>query len=258
MKKLIPFLIIGILILTGCAKSSAKDENKTYDDLYLKTLAASLNSRWEYTDSDEYQNDSEIDTFIKPTNIEIETLQKGEFDDKKFQNSELKELALSYMNELKRIQKIFDTESEEKAIEAWDEHYDNRTKILSKINAIKEIPVNNKKTLKELLNNGNDVQKDEKLTKQINILLKNTNFVEQPKEFVDSDYTEYEAIMENTTVQDFKDFSAKVYLEDESGTRIDTQSVYISDWTVGQKSKVKFTTDQPFSKMKVVLDFYNI
>lgn len=258
MKKLIPFLIIGILILTGCAKSDSKDDDKSYDDLYIKTLAASLNSRWEYTDSDEYNNDADIDAKIKSTNIEIDTLKKGEFDNKKFDSSELKELSFSYMNELKRIQQILSDEPEDKAIELWDEHYNNRTEILSKINKIKEIPVNNKKNLKELLNNGNDVQKNEKLTKQIDVLLKNTNFVEQPKEYADSDYTNYEAIMENTTNQDFKDFSAKVYLEDESGTRIDTQSIYISDWAVGQKSKVKFTTDQPFSKMKVVLDFYNI
>ncbi|MCH1723610.1 FxLYD domain-containing protein [Lactococcus formosensis] len=257
MKKLIPLFIIGLLFLTGCGNSKKSNSEKFYDEDAINNLATSLNNRWEYTDSKEYNNVDTIDAYKKSTQIEIDTLHTKDFSEKKFKDNKLKELYLSYENKMNDIAKMLDTTSTISLPEKWFTLYDERTKIITQINSIKEIPVKNKDALKELVNNGNEVKETEVIDTKLDALLSTIKFSEQPQEF-QSDYKVYESNIENTTGKSFKNLSAKVYLENQDGVRVDTQYINISDWIPGQKVNINFSTNKTFTKTTVVKDYYTL
>lgn len=231
-----------------------------YDDKYIETLASGLDTRWSYSNSKTAENDKPLDRFKKSIDLEYNKLKKDDFSEKKFKNSKLKELALAYDNELKNGIKILDNATESSLYDSdseWSKHYNNRTQLLSEINAIKAIPVKDKKTLKELLNNGNDVKKNKELDEKIEITLSKIVFTEAPQEY-ESSFKKYEAVVTNETGNNFKSFSANVYLEDNSGTRIDTQYISANDWDAGQKVTFSFTTDKSFATVKVVKNYFEV
>lgn len=257
MKKLLPLFVIVLLLLTGCGTSPKKEAEQFYDQDALKNIALSLDRRWDYADSKEAMQADTIEMYKKSTQIEIDTLNSQDFSNKKFKDNKLKELYLAYKNQIDDIKKMLEHTSTSSIPEKWMELYDQRTKILSQINDIKEIPVKNKETLKELINNGNEVKETESVDKKINALLSSIKFSSQPQEY-ESDYKVYETNIENTTGKKFKTFGAKVYLENNEGIRVDTQYINISDWEPGQKVSVDFTTDKEFSKSTVVKDYYDL
>lgn len=261
MKKFITLgmTLCAIFLVIGC---SSKPSNKTnyYDDKYIQTLANALDKRWQYSDSDAAKKDSPIDRLTKATNIELDLLKKGNFSEKKFKDSKLKEVSLSYENELKRALTILDGATESSLYVyngKWETHYNNRTKLLSEINQLKKIPVNNEKIFKELLNNGSDVKKNNDLDAKIEANMSKIVFSEKPQAYT-SEYKEYEAVVANETGSNFKSFSANVYLEDQSGTRIDTQYISANDWSAGQKVTFTFTTNKLFTTSKVVKNYFEI
>ncbi|WP_242359319.1 FxLYD domain-containing protein [Lactococcus petauri] len=256
-KKLLTVFFIGLFFLAGCGNSKKETSEKVYDDDAITTLASSLDKRWAYTDSKEGEKDDTTTAYKKSTQIEIDTLKSSDFSDKKFKNAKLKELYLSYGNLLNDIKKMLNTTSSKSIPEKWTELYDERTKILSQINSIHKIPVKNEDSLKELINNGNEVNESETIDKKIEAILTTIKFNEQPQEF-ESDYKTYESNIENTTDKQFKTFGAKVYLENEAGVRVDTQYINVSDWAPHQKVSVNFTTNKPFVKTKIVKDYYEI
>lgn len=261
MKKLM-LLSVAAFSLFALLSCGSKPVQKTnyYDDKYVETLAAGLDARWYYSDSKSSDEDKPLDRLKKSINLENDKLKKVDFSEKKFKNSKLKELALAYDNELKNGIKVLDTATELSLYSStsdWSKHYDTRTQLLSEINAIKTIPVKNQKILKELLNNGNNVTKINELDDKIKSTLSKIVFTEIPEEYA-SDYKKYEAVVMNEMDTNFKSFSANVYLEDASGTRIDTQYIYVNDWDAGQKVTFSFTTEKNFTTVKVVKNHFEI
>ena len=82
-------------------------------------------------------------------------------------------------------------------------------------------------------------------------------FAEKPQEY-ESDYKEYEAVVTNETGTNFKTFSANVYLEDQAGTRIDSQYISADDWAAGQKVTFTFMTNKAFTTSKVVKNYFEV
>lgn len=136
-------------------------------------------------------------------------------------------------------------------------HYNDRTSIIVEINNQKEIPVKNIKILKELLNNGSAVKKDEELKSKIEASLSKISFTEDPQNDNGS-YKKYNAVVENDMGVDFKSFSAKVYLQDSNGTRIETEYISADDWSIGQKVTFSFSDDKTFASSKVIVDYFKV
>ncbi|MDR1606250.1 MAG: hypothetical protein LBS41_03965 [Streptococcaceae bacterium] len=260
-KKVIPVVmaVFSIIIFVGC-NSKTTQKTKYYDEQYIKTLAISLDDRWEYSESKSAKDADLLDSLTKALTIEYDGLKKGNFSEKKFKNSKLKELALSYNNELKNGIEILKKATKSSLYESdgkWAIHYNNRTKLLSEINEVKGIPVKNKTIFKELINNGSEVKENKELEDKIETNLSKIVFSEKPKEY-ESSYKDYEAVVINETGTNFKSFSAKIYLEDESGTRVDTEYIYLNDWATNQKVTVDFSTDKVFSTLKIVKDYFTV
>lgn len=260
--------LLSCLFVVGCSNGKEKhgsteqkkETTSYYDESFMKALASGLDARWDYIDSPKYKKDDSLTQIKTCAETEYNILKKVPFSEKKFKDTKLKELALAYKNELENGVSIIDksTASSLASYDSpWTEHYNNRTKLIVEINNIKEIPVKDKKELKNLINNGSAVKNDEELKSKIESTLSKISFTQSDVGNV-SDYKEYKAIVENDMGVDFKEFSANVYLEDENGTRIATQYVSANDWGNGQKVTFTFSDNKVFATSKVVINYYQI
>ncbi len=269
MKKKIIFLgvtLLACLFIVGCGNnkgktgSTKKESTSYYDESFIKTLASGLDARWNYIDSQKYKNDDYLTQLKTCVETEYNVLKKDPFSEKKFKDSKLKELALAYKNELENGVSIIN-KSTAASIESydspWTDHYNNRSKLLVEINSKKEIPVKNKKQLKDLINNGTAVKKNEELKSKIDNTLSKISFSEEASTD-SSNYKKYTAVVENDMGVDFKNFSAKVYLEDSNGTRIETEYISADDWNIGQKVTFSLSTDKTFASYKVISDYFKV
>lgn len=258
MKKFLGVVAVLVLVLAGCG-SEKKDENKTYDEDFVEAMATALHDRWAFQKSEEYNQLDDKEALIAATKKERDAIKSEDFDNKKFKDSKLKELAISYVNELTDAIKELDGLTNETFLEKFNELYAQRTKLLVEINDIKKIPLDegDQKNFKELIAAGNEFKNQEAFDTKIDAMLQTIQFEEKPQEFV-SDWKQYAAVVENTTGAELKTFSAKVYLDDAAGTRVDTQYINAGDWPAGQKVNFEFSTDKEFAKMTVVKDYVQL
>lgn len=250
-------LIAGLFAFTACGSEKNANEEKVYDTDFVETLADALHNRW--IEANKGNDDSQAESLEKATQIEIDKFQEKDFANKKFDDNKLKELALSYINELDAGLKVAKESSTNSLQKNWNEHFSKRTRLLVEINEEKRIPLTDEdqSTFKQLLNSGNEFKEQEAFDTKLEALLPTIQFNQKVQEF-ESSFKEYEAIVENTTGISMKSFSANVYLEDDLGTRIDTQYINAQDWAAGQKVTFTFMTDKEFSKVTVSKNFVEL
>lgn len=114
-----------LVILFGCGGSS--------DDDALKTIEDGLVERWEY--NDENDGKPSLLNLMHMTQIELDVIE--DFDSGKIDDSSLKSLFDDYQEELKSIKSLLAEEDDinsDSVINKWNNHYDNRAKILNDIN----------------------------------------------------------------------------------------------------------------------------
>ena len=265
MKKMAALFVVLLttLSLSACGKNTNEPkEEKVYDDEFVQTLSKALHDRWTYQETDEYlglQEKNEAEALISVTENELKPIKNEDYPNKKFADSKLKELAISYGNLLDDSINELKKASSTTFFEKFNELYTERTKLLVEINELKKIPFegDDKNTFQELLNSGNEFKEQETFNKKLETLLPTVKFEEQKQEY-ESEYKTYKAIVENTTGVDIKSFSARVYLEDETGTRVDTQYMTTNDWSAGQRVTFEFTTNKKFTKITVVKDYIEL
>lgn len=253
MKKLF-YLVMTILLgvtLAACSSKSSKEE-KTYDGEFIQALAKGLESRWKFADSSAWSDSAT--SFKKALQEELDKVE--EYKDKKFSDSKLQELALSYINSLKSGQEVAKTYGSDNFTQNWMNHRDERNSILNEINSIKEIPVANKESLNELLADGKEATANNDKKEAIENLVKNISFsVDSAKsnEFT----TYYSATVENTTSYTIKNLSIAVNLVNTEGVTVDTTYVDANNWKPGTKTLMEFPVfDKEFEKTELTVSYY--
>lgn len=248
-------LFVAILFIGGCASSQpketektydssqSKEAEKTYDDDFITALAKGLDARWDVSEKDKnapFSTDS-----AKYPKFELKEIE--EYKDKKFEDDKLKELAITYINELKATQKA----AEEENRDVYDSHQFKRYSLLVSINNIKEIPVKNQKILKETLADGRKIKNNNAKQEAINNLISSVKFeVDQEKSNQFS--TEYYAIVENTTEYNIDYVDLLVTLKDSDDVNYRTTYASQSNWKKGTKVRFEFTDyDQKLAKYEI-------
>lgn len=244
-------LLLGVFTLSACTSSKG---DKTYDEAFVKSLAKGLDARWEYVDDN--QEDS-ANSFKKAINKELVDIQ--EYKDKKFKDSKLQELAISYINELNNGLEITKTFGSDSFYSKWDKHVAKRTSLLSEINEIKTIPVQDKDALSELLAQGNEVKDNNEKKESIENLVKNINFTVNNEK--SDEYTKYyTATVENTTKYLIKDIYLTINLVNADGVTVSTQYVSANNWAPGGKTLFEFTQyigDNAFTTTQISISSFN-
>ena len=244
-------LLVGIVTLSACTNSN---ESKTYDGAFIKSLAKGLDARWKFIDNDKSDSAS---SFKKAINKELDEI--SEYKDKKFKDSKLQELAISYINELNNGLEIAKTYGSDSFETKWDEHIGKRTSLLSAIDKINSIPVQDKDSLSELLAQGNEVKDNNAKKEAIENLVKNINFtVDNTKS---NEYTKYySATVENTTEYLIKDIYLTINLVNADGVTVGTQYVSANNWAPSGKTLFEFSQfkgDNEFTTTQVSISSFN-
>lgn len=257
MKKLM--LVILCVLFTGTLSACGNNEGTTestgpnyVDQDFLASLGKGLESRWEYAENTE---DDDEEALRNATNEELAVLEKytsGEFEDTKLQ-----ERAIAYINELKNGLEVTETYGSDSFYQNWDKHYSKRTKMLVELEDNYTIPISEKyeKTLKQLKAHGAEVAQKEKIEEELLALLQNAGFADDGSN-EGSSYRNYTAVVENSTGLDITSLGANVNLLDGEGVVVDTSYLNANNWKSGQKYKFEFTTDKEFQSIEVDLSYY--
>lgn len=236
-------LFVAILFIGGCASSQPKEAEKTYDDDFITALAKGLDARWD--DFEKIKNAPFSTDFAKYPKFELKEIE--EYKDKKFEDDKLKELAITYINELKETQKS----AEEGNVDDFTSHQYKRYTLLVSINNIKEIPAKNQKVLKEALSGGHKVEKENTKQEAIKNLLSSVKFeVDQDKSNKFS--TTYYAIVENTTEYNIDYVNLLITLKDSDDVNYKTTYASQNNWNKGTKVRFEFTDfEQKLAKYEI-------
>lgn len=260
-RKLLAIISILALFLFGCNKDQSQDE-KFYDEQFIESLARGLDKRWEKAEENKLDEEDSLEALLNMTSqdyknyINIELDEINDYTDKKFESSELKELAISYINELNNGLEVADKFGSDSFFDEWPKHYNNRTKILNDINNYQDIPVENKDILNQLLAQGKDVEQKNKKQEEISQILNNITF-EQESENEYDNWKEYSAIVENTTDYNFENLALLIKLYDEDDVNVATEHAHIDHWLSGEKTRIQFGTDQNFVKTVIEIDWFD-
>ncbi|PIO83261.1 hypothetical protein BSQ39_06685 [Loigolactobacillus backii] len=250
----IALLFAGLIFfLTGCGKST--QEPKYYDDDFISAMEKGLENRWKLQ-TNEDKKDSDLTKKDYGQWISVEKKQVADYRNKKFKNSKLQELAITYINSLNDQKDTLQYFGSDDFYDKWEKVYDKRTQAIVAINKIRKIkvPKENQSNLDELLGNGKSVNEKAGKDEKVDTLIKSIKFTAQPKEYAEDDYTTYDAETTNTTGFDIKSFTANIKIKDASGTTVDTQSISTENWSNGDKVKFSFETDQEVASYEVIKD----
>lgn len=231
-RKILIFLL-SIVLVSGCT-STTNNSNKTYDNEFITSLAKGLDNRW---------NDPKLNV-ESATNYENllkhELKEVDGYQDKKFKNNKLKELAISYINELKNGVEITKEYGSSSWDTSWAEHQNKRTSILSDIQNIQEIPVKDTETLKELLAQGREVKSNSEKEEALNALISPIKFeIDQEKS---NEYsTTYYSVVENTTDYNIEELYIQVTLKDSDDVNYYSTYITPKNWKKNTKTRLEFT-----------------
>ncbi|GAA0799254.1 hypothetical protein GCM10008910_25190 [Faecalicatena orotica] len=266
MKKVLSLLLViclSIGMMVGCSTkdADAPEEIKYADEDFMVDLSKALETRWAMNEQDqnsyEEGTDKQKELFSKWTKAELDILQK--YEDEKFENSKLKELAIQYINCLKDQEEAlkYVTVDYAKFSELWQTAYDSRTQLIAQFKEDYDLKVSEKyqSTLDDLLTNAQLVTEDQTEKSTVEEFIKGIQFTTESDEF---GLKTCSAVVENTTGLGFKSLSLTINLLDADGVIIETTYSHVENFAPGSKAKFEFMTDKEFTSTDVNAQFYEL
>lgn len=254
MKKIRLLVVVSftLLIITACSSNDNNEEKLVSNDEFMSELAAGLEKRWDFTEEED--GEATKDFLLNAIDLELEEIE--EFKDLKFEDDKLKEYAISYINELKNGIEVLDSFGADSFYEKWDEHYGKRTSLILEMDEAYDIAVSEKHSdiLGELKATGKEVSDELESEEEIEKFIENIEF-ELDEEQSDEYFKYYNAIVENTTEYNFRDFSINLKLIDSDGVTVGTEYAFTNNWNKGDKAKLEFMTEEEFDKIEIVKDY---
>ena len=244
--------------LAGCggagSVSSGSSEESFADEQFIVDLSKALEARWAITDAasdDALTQDAEKEMLENGVKAELDILEG--YTSQKFEDSNLQEKAIKYVNCLKDQQAALDymTVDYDKYSKEWGSAYDARTQLINEFvdNYGLTVSEENADTLKELVTNGSLVTDKQKKQKAVDKICKNMKF-ERADEY------QYAAVVKNTTDFNFKTFSVRVNLLDKDDVIVESTYASVNNWEDGQKAKFDFWYNEEFEKISVKADYW--
>ena len=254
-KKLLGVVSIFLLMLLLIFNAS-KNNNNTYDNEFLTSLAKGLDKRWEVV-ARKRNVEKSIEDYRAYVNYELIEVKK--YKNRKFKDPKLKNLADSYIEVLKNEK---ETTTNRKYLDSifrreWNKLQHKRYELLLDINSISEIPVQDKNSLNDILRSGKAVKEFNRVYGILVDTFDAKNFVVEEVEDGSEKEKRYVGNFENTTGHyisyidiniNFYDENDKIY----SGFRFNTRY----GWENGTKQSFEFSvpdSDTKFKYFKVIL-----
>lgn len=190
-------------------------------------------------------------------NAELDVVKK--YRDEKFEDSDLQELAIEYINCLNDQNDALEylTVDYTKYSELHKEAYNKRTTIIKQMVDDYGLTVSDdyQSDLNDLLTNAKIVKEDEDKQAKIDALVSSIVF-----EVTEDDgygYKTYGAVVENTTGIDFTSFGLSINLLDADGVIVESEYSSVENFNNGAKARFEFFTDVEFTSYQITVDYWN-
>ena len=273
MRKKFSTILLGILCLMllsiGCSSTKEeekKEEEPQYaDDSFVQDMSKGLQARWDLNAIDEQKegydeilvNSKEYqDMMISYIDAELNEIEK--YAEEKFENKNLQEIAIKYINLLEKHKEICDyiTVDYDKYYGEFEPIYNERSKVIESM--VKDYGMTvyeeHQSILDDFLTNSQLVKDQESKQNAINSMLQNIQF----QEVTDDGFgwRTYQAVVENTTGIDFKTLQININLLDADGVIVETTYDQVSSFNNGAKVQFEFSTDKEFVTTQVTSDWW--
>ena len=255
---LIACLVLSLtcLALTACS-SQAKNDGPDYaDDEAMDIIAKGFKARSDFIASKDYTGEDAD----KKKAVQSEIDSDSSLKDRQFEDSNLHEVVLSYLNSLDKQLEVLNNYSSSSLdfYTAWQKVYDERSILLKKMVDDYGLTVDKscQEALDEIVANGNSASKKEDVETSLNSVISAATFE------VTNDgygYYGYTAVVENTTGYNFKNVGLVVALYDSDGVKAKELYASTNGWEKGEK--VKFdagTTDVNAANVKATVEYYDL
>lgn len=264
LKKLI---IIGLscLALSGCASEEPVAEEPTYADQdFISDMSKGLQARWKLNKEDEAKEgydeilvNSEEYQEMMNNYIQAELDYVEKYQNEKFEDSNLQEVAVEYVNLLKQHKDAcqYMTVDYDKYLEEFQPVYNERSKIISQLVNDYGMTVDEEyqQTLNDFLTNSQLVTEQENAEAAIQKMIDSIQFEEVED---NGGYKTYRAVVENTTGIDFDTLNITINLLDGDGVIVETTYDNVSAFAQGAKVQFEFMTDKEFTSTQVSVDWW--
>lgn len=258
--------IVGLLIGCGNVDNEQKEEEPQFaDQTFVEDMSKGLQSRWELNDEDktkdEYKDiadnsEEKREMMIQYIETELNNIEK--YKDEKFEDGSLQELAIKYINLLRKHKEIcsYITVDYDKYSEEFEPLYNERSEIIEEMvnNYGLEVNEEYQNTLDEFLTNSKLVKEKTVNDEAISKMVKSIKFKRVSDD--GSDFKTYQATVENTTEIDFKTFGIVINLVDKDGVIVDTDYESVENFAKGAKARFEFMTDEAFETTEITLDWW--
>lgn len=250
--------LVVALFLGGCEQQRA-DEGPDYaDDEAMAIIADGLEARNDLIDKqvEEGKDTTTNTSYEEVVQAELEVVEP--LRDRQFENSEMQEDVLAYINLLNDSMDVLDNypTSDINFYTKWTEVYDDRTSMLSKF--VEEygltVDAEYQDVLDELVANGAAATRRSEMDEKMEALASSIVFEKADQGY---GYFEYTATVENTTGMNLKDVSLVLSLYDAEGVKAGETYASTNSWASGEKVRFETSSDIDATTVKVAVDYYD-
>lgn len=248
--------------LAGCSQPKQDDGPEYQDAAFLSDLGKGLDARWDLIDKVSADSpDEELTSENMTAYVQAELDAVDKYSNAAFEDSDLRELAISYINVLHdslEVAKTYSVNSDVSLTE-WGSVYEERTMLLKDIASSYDIGVSSEheSDLNQLVSEGAAVQQTADIEAALQSIADSAQF-----SFVDDGYGNISgtATVTNNTGTNFSSVQFDVQLYDEGGVRTDTEYAYVDNWNDGETVNldVYVTSGSMPAAVKVVPSYYEI
>lgn len=255
-------LAVSLVFLSGCSQQPQDEGPQYMDEAFIEDLGEGLEKRWELSDKDAAEDPTGYSTSEQMTSyVQAEIDAVGDYANADFEDPELRELAVSYINVLNdslEAAKSYSINNTDSLME-WEEIYQERTMLLKDLVANYDVEVSeeHESTLNELVAAGNAAQKTADVKSALEGLASSIQF-----DFGDDGYglVTGTTTVANSTGMNFETVQFDVQLYDEAGVRIETTYATVDNWADGEAVNLEIyvTSGVMPASVKVVPSYYSL
>ena len=252
-------LLVAVL-LVGCGQvaSSGSAEPDYADDEVILAISQGLEDRFDLADEQEAEQQVvNADYYAGPVQVEIDAV--SPFRNRQFEDPDLQEAVLSYVNVLEDSLEVTETYPIDSLefFDEWQRIYDERTTLLKLLVDEYGLEVDefHSDALNDLLINAKAVEQKTEVEDAINELVSSIVFTKVNDGY--GLYT-YTATVQNTSGLNLEDVSLVLSLYDSEGVMAEESYASVSSWPNGETVRFEAIGSTDAAQIKVSIDFYSI
>lgn len=273
MKKIVLLLsvVCSLFIVSGCgndskSKTTSPTKEEYADKAFLEDFKQGLYDRWDYQNSEESDKDYDFNlvTYYKNLNDkELSNIKK--YKNANFKDAQLHEYALSYINNLEKINTLKDYDyivydhldtdvtNYVSGAEKYGNLYNKRIVLIKEIVDKYNIKIDSKhkESIDSVLDDAKLAIDKQQEIDSVNNIFKNVTFTKNP-----NTENEYTAVVENNTNNTFKNVVCEYRLLLSDDTVVGKEYVTVEEWSPHQKYTITISPTVNFNKTELLNCFY--